>query len=107
MNSSRPKGARSKPLPAKPRRLRRTFLLAVGVLVGSVLAAFYAPALWKKKDAEKPAEPLKNEQREETAAKEKLTVKPAASPYKNTQPGVQYVGSAACIKCHEEEHKSY
>ena len=107
MSSSRPKGTRSKPLPAKPRRLRRTFLLAVGVLVGSVLAAFYAPGLWKKKDAEKPVEPLKNQQKEETAAKEKSAVKPAASPYKNTQPGVQYVGSAACVRCHEEEHKSY
>lgn len=107
MSSSRPKGARPKPLPARPRRLRRAFLLAVGVLVGSVLAAFYAPGLWKKRDAEKPAEPLKNQQKEETVSKENGPSKPAASPYKNTQPGVQYVGSSACISCHEEEHKSY
>ena len=87
MSFSRSKSTRSKPLPTKPRRLRRTFLLAVGVLVGSVLAAFYAPGLWKKKDAEKPAEPLKNEQKEETAAKEKVPVKPAPSPYKKHAAG--------------------
>jgi predicted CXXCH cytochrome family protein len=29
------------------------------------------------------------------------------SPYRNTQPGVAYVGSAACIACHADEHASF
>src|SRR5262249_30271478 len=29
------------------------------------------------------------------------------SPYLNTRPGVEYVGSAACTRCHPAEHSSY
>src|SRR5262245_23106215 len=31
----------------------------------------------------------------------------STSPYLNTGPDATYVGSAACIRCHEAEHKSY
>ncbi|MGI8977975.1 MAG: cytochrome c3 family protein [Pirellulaceae bacterium] len=109
MKSSRSKVARSSLVPARSRRLRRSFLLAMGVLVGSVLAAVYAPGLWKQRvNEQQPKEPPKTQQKEATSAKETPPITPvAASPYKNTQPGVQYVGSKACIVCHEQEHESY
>src|SRR5215470_5441048 len=31
----------------------------------------------------------------------------SSSPYLNTGPDATYVGSEACIRCHESEHKSY
>src|SRR5262245_52553160 len=31
----------------------------------------------------------------------------SSSPYLNTGPDAKYVGSEACIRCHEAEHKSY
>src|SRR5262245_60382951 len=31
----------------------------------------------------------------------------SSSPYLNTGPDATYVGSAACIRCHDAEHKSY
>lgn len=109
MNSSRPKTARPSRLPARPWRVRRMFLLAVGVLVGGVLGAIYAPGLWKQASDEKvPSELTKKEPTEEAGAQEHSPSKPApGSPYKNTQPGVKYVGSQACMACHEQEHESY
>ncbi len=81
--------------------------LTVGLVLGGVLAAVYAPGLWKKKGDEKPAVPPQIQQPEVTGKEGKPPVTPAASPYKNTEPGVQYVGSKACIGCHEGEHESY
>lgn len=108
MGKSRPKTASSQLGRSPPRRLRRMFLMAVGVLVGSVLAAIYAPGLWKKKEEQKPAvEPSKTSIEAETQEGKGSAVTPAASPYQNTLPGVQYVGSQACIACHEEEHKTF
>ncbi|MBC7854207.1 MAG: hypothetical protein IAF94_12300, partial [Pirellulaceae bacterium] len=109
MNPSRQKTARSTRIPTRRRRLRRTFLLAVGVLVGSVLAAVYAPGLWKQRANEQPPKvPPQNQEQEAERAKKAPDIKPAAaSPYKNTRPGVQYVGSKACIACHEQEHESF
>lgn len=108
MNSRRPKPARST-LPARRLRLRRTFLLAVGVLIGSVLAAVYAPGLWKQQvNEQQPKEPVQKQQQEAAGGKETAPITPvAASPYKNTHPGVKYVGSKACVACHEHEHESY
>jgi Cytochrome c554 and c-prime len=81
----------------------------VGLLVGSVLAAVYAPGLWTKLGEQKPPrEPSKNQRQEVAGANETPPLQPAtASPYKNTQPGVQYVGSQACIACHEQEHETF
>src|SRR5689334_15328896 len=31
----------------------------------------------------------------------------SASPFLNTGPDAQYVGSAACVKCHEGQHKTF
>src|SRR5579859_454224 len=31
----------------------------------------------------------------------------STSPYLNTKADAQYIGSAACIRCHLDEHKSY
>src|SRR5205814_9019118 len=31
----------------------------------------------------------------------------AVSPYKNTRPGVKYLGSQACTACHEGEHATF
>jgi hypothetical protein len=107
MTSSRPKNARPPRVPARPRRLRKSFLLAVGVLVGGVLAAVYAPGLWKKKGAEQlPGEPPQKQQQETVEGKDAVK-HIAASPYKNTASGVRYVGSQTCTSCHENEHKSY
>lgn len=37
-----------------------------------------------------------------------LAVRPlSVSPYLNTRPEAQYVGSAICVRCHEGEHRSY
>jgi predicted CXXCH cytochrome family protein len=37
-----------------------------------------------------------------------LAVRPlSASPYHNTRPDAQYIGSAACIRCHTAEHQAY
>ena len=109
MNSSRPKAARSTRVPSRPRRVRRMFLLTMGVMVGAVLAAVYAPGLWKQKEQEAPPKepPTQEQQHAEKEAKKEKAGKPASSPYKNTQPGVQYVGSQACVACHEQEHESY
>ena len=109
MKSSRQKTARFSRVPTRPRRLRPMFLLAVGVLVGSVLAAVYAPGLWKQRVNEQPPkERPQNQQLDAVGATEAPDIKPAAaSPYKNTRPGVQYVGSKACIACHEQEHESF
>jgi len=83
------------------------FLLAVGMLIGSVLAAMYAPGLWKKGEENLPVELPKDEQKEEVAQETPVIKLAATSPYKNTQPGVKYVGSQACIACHEQEHATY
>src|SRR5512134_3111166 len=104
MGKSRPRTSYSQLGRSPPRRLRKMFLMAVGVLVGAVLAAIYAPGLWKKKDQQQSVEPTKTPQEAETKEGQTPVVKPAVSPYKNTQPGVQYVGSQACVACHEEEH---
>ncbi|MCE9526103.1 MAG: hypothetical protein K8R36_08620 [Planctomycetales bacterium] len=107
MKSSRRKPAQSTGIGVGPRGLRRILLLAVGVMIGTVLAVVYAPGLWKKGIEKPPVESPKKEQKEE-AAKETPSMKLAAtSPYKNTQPGVKYVGSQACIACHEQEHATY
>lgn len=91
--------------------MRLMFLLAVGVVIGAVLAAIYAPGLWKKSGEEKPVvESPRNREPEKVGEEETHPIKPVAvsqSPYKNTRPGVKYVGSAACIACHEGEHATY
>jgi predicted CXXCH cytochrome family protein len=107
MKPSRRKPAQTTGVPVRTRRLRGIFLLAVGVVIGSVLAAVYGFGLWKKGEEEPLAEPPKNEQIKKVAKDTPPLMAAATSPYKNTQPGVKYVGSQACIACHEPEHKTF
>ncbi|MFN0021674.1 MAG: CDC27 family protein [Pirellulaceae bacterium] len=107
MKSSRRKPAQTSGIPVRTRRLRGVFLLAVGVVIGSVLAAVYAPRLWEKGEGKPLVESPEDEQKKEVAKETPAIKLEATSPYKNTQPGVKYVGSQACIACHEQEHATF
>src|SRR5689334_12894508 len=103
MRSRRPNQPAAPPPPgtpgAPPARLRRGWLAVGVVLVGVAVAVavFRGP---RQPAPEKPAPPAPPAV--EPAPLAALT----ASPFRNTKPGVKYVGDKTCLECHTD-YKGY
>src|SRR5438874_883993 len=111
MKSSRRKSA-DPSSPVRARGLSRGALLTFGLFLGTAIGvALYSTGVWNWGEKTPSASELPKQKQKQPAelAAEKLVASKSVpeSPYKNTRPGVQYVGTKACIVCHEEEHKSF
>lgn len=115
MKSSRKPKVRKVASPNDRRAARRWILLAIGVLAGSLLGlALWLPGLWAGRNSDssnhipkEPGERGTGQKPNSAAAQSTATSARTQSPYKNTHPGVQKVGSQACVACHEGEHASF
>lgn len=111
MKSSRRQSALMQAARSRGRGLRRGILLASGLVLGAVVALAFYSGIFGIPDKAQKLLPHSDKntvnQKPNTAAKVAAASTAGESPYKNTRPGVQYVGAKACIACHEEEHKSF
>src|SRR5688500_13635422 len=89
--------------PPRPAPRRRLLVVAIGGALPSLAA--WASALPRRP----PAPSATNaESHEETAPRKRFPLTPiSTSPFENTAASAKYVGSQACVACHEEEHESF
>lgn len=84
----------------------RWILAALGILACAFLLAAW---WWRETGTRETASssPPSAPQTRVTSAEIPAGKSTVPSPYKNTHPEVRYVGSQACIACHEGEHASF
>ena len=84
---------------------RVAVLAALAVLLAAAVVAATSP-FWYAPAGPPPAEDLRQSQAESKA--DPFPLLPISdSPFENTRSGVAYVGSQACVDCHQQEHESF
>ena len=99
-----PTTSETMPRRGRPRLLRRVVAAFAGVAVVAAAVLAATRGLWQT-----PADPQSAQTPATgTAAADPFPLTPISeSPFENTRSGVAYVGSQACVDCHDEEHESF